>query len=413
MIIDCEKPNVLHLVHRVPYPPDKGDRIRTYQLLRFIAQRAHVHLACIADESLSEKSLAVLRALCSRVSVAPVGKPARWVRALTSLSRGRTATEGAFASPALHATVANWARTTRFDAVLASASSMASYLETPELHGVPAVIDFMDVDSEKWLDYAATSSGPRAWLYRTEGRRLRQLEAGLAARVRAITVVSQAEADLYRQFCTAAKVRVIPNGVDLDYFQPAVGIEESGCVFVGALDYRPNVDGVCWFCRDVWPEIRRHRPQATLALVGRRPAPAVRRLAELPGVTVVGQVPDVRPYLTSAAVVVVPLRIARGIQNKVLEALAMGKATVVSPPALAALGTEPGVHLLQAADRGEWIEALTGLLADAGRRQELGEAGRRYVAEHHQWARCLAPMAELLGLAPAATTAGAESQPGC
>lgn len=403
--------HVLHLAHRVPYPPDKGDRIRTYQLLRFVARRANVHLACLADEPVNEDTLAVLRSLCARVAVVPVGGVLRRMRALGSLALGRTATEGAFHSPALRAVLDEWARAIRFDALLASASSLAPYLDVPGLRGVPAVVDFMDVDSQKWLDYTAASRGPRAWLYRTEGRRLRRLEAELAARARAVTVVSRAEADLLRQFCTAGDVRVVPNGVDLDYFQPQPGVGEAGCVFVGALDYRPNVDGICWFCREVWPEVRRRLPQAALAIVGRKPVPAVRRLAGVPGVTVTGQVPDVRPHVARAAVAVVPLRIARGVQNKVLEALAMGKAAVASPPALAALQAEPGTHLLRADSAAEWVEAVTRLLGDADLRRRLGEAGRRYVSEHHRWEPCLAPMAELLGLSPA--TAGAESVAGC
>jgi sugar transferase (PEP-CTERM/EpsH1 system associated) len=396
MTVDRQRPDVLHLAHRVPYPPDKGDRIRTFRILRWLAPRARVHLACLADEPVAKETVSVLRGLCARVAVVPLGK-GRWVRALSTLASGRTVTEGAFTSPGLRAVLAEWARATPFHAVLTSASSLAPYLQMPELRDVPAVVDFMDVDSQKWFDYAAASRGPRAWLYRTEGRRLRKLEIETADRARAIMLVSTAEAQLFRQFCTSGTVEVIPNGVDLDSFRPTDELECDTCVFVGALDYRPNVDGVCWFCREVWPAIHQRSPQAKLSLVGRRPAPAVSRLAEVPGVEVVGAVPDVRPYLARAVVAVVPLQIARGIQNKVLEALAAGKATVASPPALAALHTQPGVHLLAAGAPAEWIEAILRLFADAGLRKQLGAAGRRYVAEHHRWERCLEPLAGLLG----------------
>lgn len=400
------RPTVLHLAHRVPFPPDKGDRIRNYQILRFLAARADVHLACLADEPVAAESLAVLRSLARRVAVVPIGRTARRVRALAALARGRTATEGAFASAALRAVLVSWTSALRFDSMLASSSGLAPYLQLAGLREVPAVIDFADVDSQKWFDYAAQSKGPQAWLYRTEGRRLRRLEAGLATRARAVTLVSRPEAGLYREFAAGGDVRVVPNGVDIDYFRPSAETEEAGCVFVGALDYRPNVDGVRWFCGEVWPDLRRRCPAATLSLVGRKPAPAVETLGRLAGVTVVGQVPDVRPYVARAAAVVVPLRIARGVQNKVLEALAMAKAVVASPPALAALQTEPGVHLLRAADGGEWVEAVSRLLADADLRRRLGAEGRRYVAAHHDWERCLEPLAELLELAPAAAGAG-------
>jgi sugar transferase (PEP-CTERM/EpsH1 system associated) len=390
-------PNLLHLVHRLPYPPDKGDRIRSFHLLRFLARYAKVSLACLADEPVSDEALAVLRSFCERVAVVPLSFP-RWGRAALALASRRTVTEGAFQSAALEKTLAEWSGQVRFDAVLASASSMVPYLNLPCLRGVPAVVDLVDVDSQKWLDYADSTHGWRSWLYHMEGTRLRRLEANLPARFHAVTLVSTAEAELYRRFCAPGRVEAVPNGVDLEYFQPARSDEERSCVFVGALDYHPNVDGLTWFCREIWPGINRQRPETKLYLVGRKPTPAVMQLAPLPGVRLIGQVPDVRPFVEQAAVVVVPLRLARGLQNKVLEALAMGKATVASPPALAALGVTPGEHLLSAASVPEWETAIGRLLDDDSLRQQLGTAGRRYVEAHHSWERCLEPMASLLGL---------------
>jgi sugar transferase (PEP-CTERM/EpsH1 system associated) len=227
---------------------------------------------------------------------------------------------------------------------------------------------------------------------------LRRLEQSLPTWVRAVTLVGEAEAQLYRTFCAPGPVHAITNGVNLDYFRPQPQEKEQGCVFVGALDYHSNVDGVNWFCREVWPEILHRRPQLRLALVGRRPVPAVRRLAELPGVDLIGQVPDVRPHVASAAVTIVPLRLARGVQNKVLEALAMSKATVTSPQACQGLRTTPGEDLLVASSPGEWVEAILALLDDPDLRRCLGSAGRRYVEENHRWDRCLEPLAPLLGL---------------
>jgi len=394
-------PPLLYLVHRLPYPPDKGDRIRNFHLLRALASRAAVHLACLADEPVPEEDLAALRQHCERVAVVPVGRAGRWLRAATSLAVGGTATEAAFASPALRAVVRRWAADTPYRAVLASASSMVPYLGLPELRGIPSVIDLVDVDSQKWLDYAATSRGPRAWVYRTEGRRLRRLEAELPTRARAVTLASEAEAELYRGFAAPGVVAAVTNGVDLDYFAPAPDAPPDtppACVFVGALDYRPNVDGACWFCTDVWPGVRRRQPRAVLRLVGRQPVPAVRALADRPGVEVVGQVPDVRPYVAAATAVVVPLRLARGVQNKVLEALAMAKAVVASPQALAGFRLRSGAEVLSAAAPAEWIDGLDRLFGDAHLRRDLGSAGRRYVEDHHRWDLCLEPFVELLGL---------------
>lgn len=401
------RPNVLYLTHRVPYPPDKGDRIRTYHLLRFLAQRANVYLACLADESAGDDAVGALRRLTARLAVVRVGRWARRLRMAGSLLAGRTASEGAFASGELAGVLDNWARAVRFDVVLASASSLGPYLRRPTLRDVPAAVDLIDVDSQKWFDYAA-AGGPASWLYQVEGRRLRRLERSLPTWTRGVALVSEAEAAVYRDFCEPGRVVAATNGVDLDYFRPADQGTQPACAFVGALDYRPNVDAACWFCRDVWPRVMRRQPRAELWLVGRRPTAAVRRAARAPGVQMVGQVPDVRPYLARAAVAVVPLRLARGVQNKVLEALAMAKATVASPPALAALGVQPGAHLLAASTPAQWEEAVVGLLGDPDRRRQLGAAGRAYVEEHHHWDRCLEPFAGLLGLpdeAPVAVAA--------
>jgi polysaccharide biosynthesis protein PslH len=400
------RPEILYVAHRLPYPPDKGDRIRTFHVLRSLSGRAAVHLACLADEEPDESAVAVLRRYCERVAVVRLGRVTRVGRALASLALGRTATEGAFDAPGLRGVLRRWARETRFRAALASSSGVARYLRIEELRDVPAVVDLMDVDCQKWLDYAAATRGPRAWLYRTEGRRMRRMESGLSDYASALTLVTEAEAEIYRRFRPDGPVHAISNGVDLDYFRPDPGGTESGCAFVGALDYRPNVDGACWFCREPWPDILRRLPGTRVSLVGRRPAPEVCRLARLDGVDVVGQVPDVRPFLTSAAVVLAPLRIARGVQNKVLEALAMSKAVVASPQALEGLRVDPGVHLLVASTPAEWADAVAHLLGAPEVRRRLGAASRQFVEANHHWGLCLEPLGALLGLEPAEDSLG-------
>ena len=252
--------DILFLAHRIPFPLDKGDRIRSFHLLKWLSARARVHLACLADEPAPAGWAEALGRYCVRTEVVPLGHRSRWVRAGCSLVQGRTVTEGAFDSPALHRMLRLWAGGTRFQAALASASSMVPYLRRHYLRDVPAVIDLVDVDSQKWFDYAEEGRGPRAWLYRTEGRRLRRLEQSLPDWARAVTLVSAAEAKLYRRSLSApGSVHAISNGVALDDFRPRPEADEDGrdCVFVGALDYRPNVDGACWFCREVWPEVQR------------------------------------------------------------------------------------------------------------------------------------------------------------
>ncbi|MBI3408491.1 MAG: TIGR03087 family PEP-CTERM/XrtA system glycosyltransferase [Planctomycetes bacterium] len=318
----AHRPKLLYLTHRVPYPPDKGDRIRTYHFLRFLADRADVYLASLADEPVDDDARRTLESLCREVAIAPAPGGSRWLRALGSLARGRAATQAVFHAPELQRRIKQWATLVNFEVLLASSSGMAPYFEATELRDIPAVVDLIDVDSQKWLDYGAARTGVKGWLYRLEGRRLRKYEEKLAQTCRALTLVSQAETALFRSFCSAGEVQAIANGVDLDYFQVAPQADEPICVFVGALDYHPNVAGICWFCKSVWPAIHACVRGARLMIVGRKPVRAILELDHVAGVEVVGQVPDVRPYVAKAALAVVPLQIARGIQNKVLEALA-------------------------------------------------------------------------------------------
>jgi sugar transferase (PEP-CTERM/EpsH1 system associated) len=259
------------------------------------------------------------------------------------------------------------------------------------------------VDRQKWLDFAAASRVPKKWLYRLESARVRRIERSLAGWVRAASVVSPAEAKVYDSFTHVGAATVATNGVDLDFFAPVACEEQQALAFVGALDYLPNEDAAMWFVREVWPAIRAKFPSAEFRIIGRNPTPSVRALATVHGVNLVGQVPDVRPFVASAGIVVVPLRLARGVQNKVLEALAMGKALVATPPALAALRTVPGVHLISASTPQEWVDSVCDLLADPRKRRELGIQARQYVEQNHHWERCLQPLLDAIFQSPTTT----------
>jgi sugar transferase (PEP-CTERM/EpsH1 system associated) len=303
-------------------------------------------------------------------------------------------------------------------------SSMVQYLDLPGLRNVRTVVDLVDVDSQKFFDYAATAHRPKNWLYQLEGRRLRKLESTLPGRVDAITLVSDAEAELFRGVCPNDKTASVPNGVDLDYFRPEndgpnhwtplPAADRTNLVFVGALDYRANIDGITWFASNVWPLLRRELPQLTLGLIGRNPAPAVQQLAFVPGIRVFGTVPDVRPYVAAADMVIAPLRIARGIQNKVLEAMAMGKPVICSPAALEGLSAETGRDLLIADSAGNWLAAVRKLLSDSKTSAAIQVSGRQFVEKTHRWDRSLEHVSDLLSpvhstprLAPAPMLAAA------
>ena len=265
---------------------------------------------------------------------------------------------------------------------------------------MPAVVDLVDVDSQKWLDYVATTKPPKKWLYRREGQALRAYERDISSWANAVLLVSDAETALFRKCVPDAPVHTVTNGVNLDYFRPGNElVRDDSCVFVGALDYHPNVDAVCWFVSEVWPRVRELQPRATFQIVGRRPTPEVQALARVPGVEVVGQVPDVRSFVRQAAVVVAPLRIARGLQNKVLEALAMAKPVIASPAALAGLSPTALSPARTACTPGEWADALKQLFLAPAQRAELGAQGRTYVESHYSWSACLEPLQGILNQA--------------
>lgn len=386
------KPRMLMLTHRVPYPPDKGDRIRTYHILKHLSQRATIHLACLADEPPHPETQEVLSRFCERVEVVHLSSKWRWARVAGSLAKGQTASEGAFWTSRLKQVLAAWGRQNRYDATLISASSLVPYVRIPGLRDVPTVVDLVDVDSQKWFDYAQATRGPKRWLYTLEGHRVRRVERDVANWARAVTLVSEAEAELYRRKVRSdGPIHAITNGVDLDHFRPMPppSGREHGCVFVGAMDYRPNVDGVCWFAKEIWPALRQRYPEQRFRIVGRNPAKEVRSLERVAGVEVIGTVPDVRPYFADAAIVVAPLRIARGVQNKVLEAMAMGKVVVASSEACAGLRCRSDADILTAGDPRSWIEVVTRCLESQELRHVVGAAGRRYVEQFHSWKRSL------------------------
>jgi len=392
--------NVLMITHRTPYPPDKGDRIRTYHILKHLAQRADVDLATLADEPVSGASAAALDELTRRHIIVPVAKRARWLWGSFSLARGRSATEGLFYSAELARRLREWTASTRYDAVVIVCSSMAQYLTSMRTPPGKTLVDLIDVDSQKWFDYAHKSSGMRKLLYRLEGRRVSRLEQSIARQCDAVIVVTPAEAACLPSDGPCAMATAVPNGVDLDYYYPNDDARETrnSCVFVGALDYAPNVDAVTWFCDQVWPQVLGARPDAKFSIVGRRPTAAVQQLTSRPGVEVVADPPDVRPYLWKSSVVVAPLRIARGVQNKVLEALAAGKPVVGSPQAITGIDVTIDEHLCEASTPDSWSATLLRLMANKRERSELGAAGRRFVCERHHWESCLKPLDGLLGL---------------
>ena len=385
---------LLFIAHRVPYPPNKGERLRALEQIKALAGHFRVTVAAFAHDRADYESADALRHWAEDVILAPAGGWTGTMRGAACLLRGRSAGEGVFCAKNLLTAMEGSTRRGPFGLVVASSSTTL-----PVALAVPAaarVMDLVDVDSAKWLRYAETSRSPMRWIYRREAAGIRRLERMAIERCDAVVVISSAEAAVLEG--PSDKVVVVGNGVDTEYFtpqpRPAGG---TTIVFTGTMSYRPNAEGVCWFVREVWPELKRSRGDLRFLIVGRAPTRAVRRLSENPGVVVTGSVPDVRPYLASADLAVAPLRIARGVQNKILEAMAAGRAVVASPQALEGLELAEGSDVLRAATPREWKETILSLLSDEAARRRIEQAARRRVEHDYVWSARLAPLVALCG----------------
>ena len=399
-------PEVLFLAHRIPYPPNRGDKIRSWHVLREIAQFARVHLACFADDEEDAAHLTGLRAaLGDRLGNAhvEVRTTSRASAALQALRSGQPMSLTAFASEEMQTFVRS--KLPGVDAIYAFSGQMAQFV--PAGARPRFVMDFVDVDSAKFADYAEEARGPMRLVYAREAKRLAVFEAEVSARADTSLFVSEAEAALFRRRTGLPSIAALANGIDSDFFDPAASFprltrEERGegplLLFTGQMDYRPNVDAVRWFAGEVLPLL----PGARFVIAGRNPAPEVTALAG-PRVTVTGSVKDMRSWLAAADIVVAPLRIARGVQNKVLEAMAMARPVVASSAAFEGIEAEGGRHLLVEDGADAMAQAITSILGDPARAAELGRAARDLVATTYRWEARLAPLRNLL--LPRAATA--------
>jgi sugar transferase (PEP-CTERM/EpsH1 system associated) len=375
---------ILMLAHRLPYPPHTGDKVRAYHVARHLSREHRLTLACLADQPDAATAVTRLREEIPDLEVVRVAAARQRLRALVGLAAGRSATMAYFDSAELANRVARRSERDGFDLIYVSSSSMFQYVRATDR--TPVVMDFVDVDSEKWLEYGARLRPPARWIYALEGQRLRRLEGIAARRANRCLVVSREEVKVLESFAPWARTTAIPNGVDLEYFvPPRIPAAGSTIVFTGAMDYFPNVDAAKYFVDAVFPRVRDRAPDAQFRIVGKNPTPAVRSLASRPGVTVTGGVPDVRPYLRDAALAVAPLRVARGIQNKVLEGMAMGLPVVATRPAHEGLEARAGRHLFVEDDPAAFADLVVRLLRDAALRAVTGREARAFVEARHSW----------------------------
>ncbi|HET6724709.1 MAG TPA: TIGR03087 family PEP-CTERM/XrtA system glycosyltransferase [Gammaproteobacteria bacterium] len=393
--------DILFITHRIPFPPDKGDKIRSYHILKHLAARYRVHLGTFIDDSLDREYIGELRRLCASVCAININPRLAKLRSLAGLLTGEPLTVRFYRSRALRKWVRQVLHENDVVTALFYCSGVAQF--APDDASLRRIMDFVDVDSAKWRQYADDAAWPLRYIHIREAKRLARVEQRVAAAFDYSLFASPAEADFFRRHTPGCEGRIhgMSNGVDADAFDPNLVTKSpysrstSAVVFTGMMDYRANVEGVSWFASEVWPRIRERCPQAAFYIVGARPTRAVRALGKQPGVQVTGRVPDVKPYVKYAHVAVAPLRIARGIQNKVLEAQALGTPVVGTPEAFQGIGAFPDRARVTASSAPRFAQAVINVIAThepAAPDMRL----RQFVRQHYDWNANLALLDELL-----------------
>ena len=392
--------NLLYLVHRIPYPPNKGDKIRSYHLLEHLSTGYDVYLGAFVDDENDWQYQDRVKQLCKECCLVAMNPKAAKLASLSGLFTGEALTLPYYRNAALESWVKRILNELKIDRIVVFSSAMAQYVEESD---ALRIMDFVDVDSDKWTQYANAKPWPLNWLYRREGRLLLDYERRIAQCFDASFFVSPHEAALFRRLAPGSENRIhhFSNGVDAEYFSPERGYanpyakDEEALVFTGAMDYWPNIDAVTWFAREIFPQILEKEPRARFYIVGSNPAKPVMELGKIPGIKVTGRVEDVRPHLFHASLAVAPLRIARGVQNKVLEAMSMAKYVVATAQAMEGIETMTGCFM--ANDENEIAERVLQVL-DMAPRPNL--AGRDAILAHYDWEKNLAVIDSFLEDAP-------------
>jgi len=375
---------ILYLCHRFPFPPKRGGKIRPFNMIRHLSAQHEVTVVSMARSADEAAEGAGLARHCTRYEMARVSNPVQALRMVARLPTPTPSSMGFFYSNRMARCVRDALARERFDLVFVHCSSVAPYVEN--VRGVPKILDFGDMDSQKWFEYARYKPFPLSLGYRLEGAKLERAERRLASRFDLCTATTRAERATLDELGTGVATDWFPNGVDSGYFAPGdEAYERDTIAFVGRMDYYPNQQCMFEFCERTLPLIRQSRPGVRLMIVGADPSPGVTRLGDIAGVTVTGSVPDVRPYLRRCALMVAPLRIARGTQNKILEAMAMGVPVVTSTVAAGGVDAVAGEHLAVADEPAAVAAAVARILESPEERARLAQAGRARMLSHHDW----------------------------
>jgi sugar transferase (PEP-CTERM/EpsH1 system associated) len=386
---------ILYLAHRVPYPPNKGDKIRSFHEIKHLSCSHELHLLAFCDLRGDLQYKTQLLKYCRTVTLLPLSPWIQRARAVFSMLVGEPWTLGYFRCSSMRRAVQEQLAKERFDMLFVYSSSMAPYVKSVDQ--IPKLLDFVDSDAGKWNQFASATRAPLSWIYEYEARRLKNFEIRMIDTFDCCSFVSPLETDHLPLDRTIRKPVYVRNGVDLEFYDARGRSADSQTIlFVGALDYFPNIDATTFFATEVFPSVRAKFPRARFLIVGSRPAARVLKLGRLPGVTVKGDVKDVRPFIAEARVSVAPLRISQGIQNKVLEALAAGLPVVASQNAAAGIPFQQDLPVAVARDVAGFIESVCQFLALPPLTPERIRICREQLRRHHDWSKNLSLFEDMM-----------------
>ena len=393
---------ILYLVHRIPYPPNKGDKIRSFNILRALSEKYEVYLASFIDDPDDQQYISTVSKFCKQYYLESLNPFKAKIQSLKGMLTFNPLTLEYYSSKKIQQWVDEIINKYNIDRLLVFSSSMAQYVDNSKYSNIHRVIDFVDIDSDKWRQYADSKSFPLNWVYRREAKYLQNYEREIAIKFNYSMFVSNAEQQHFiRQHAFAdEKVGYFDNGVDTDFFNPDIDVaspyqpDDQVLVFTGAMDYWANVDAVVWFTENVYLKVRESHPDIKFYIVGTNPTDAVKSLESHAGITVTGRVHDIRAYTQYAVCAVAPLRIARGVQNKVLEAMSMAKVVIASPEAMEGIRLCEDSEVTIAKNAGDYIKAISSQL----RSDSTAEAhvSRQCMLERYSWDAALNKLMNVL-----------------
>jgi polysaccharide biosynthesis protein PslH len=387
---------ILYVCHRFPFPPKRGGKIRPFNMIRHLTQSGHEVTVCSLARSAEEaKEAQGIAQHCASFEMGHVKEPVQMARMIVRLPIITPSSMGYFYSTELDGRIQKLLKSQRWDLIFVHCSSVAQYVEN--VTDVPKILDFGDMDSQKWIEYANYKPFPLSLGYRFEGAKMLAAEKRLTRHFDLCTATTRAEWETLNSYGQKVDTDWFPNGVDADFFCPTTDAYDAQTIsFIGRMDYYPNQECMTRFCKEIWPLLKLHKPNLKLLIVGADPSPEMIKLGQLPGVTVTGSVPDVRPYIRGSALMVAPLNIARGTQNKILEAMAMGVPVVTSAIAAGGVDAESVTHFLVADSPQDYASAILSIIDSPSERERLALSGRARMLSHHAWPKSMQRLDKLI-----------------